>query len=1179
LLVSWAPLALEKAEVSAYVKEQLAKDRKLFGFVSKEGRATELARGGNVIDVEASKRIASTAAQAAEVYDRLSERAGTVAQVLDEASRQLAQGAEASHVKQQAYERIRSAVSQTLAGRQAEGVERGEAYPGPGARPQAEALPGIEPSAVPQFLRKLQPKPAPAAGAEAPLPGMQQAIAEQRTAAAEEQGRQLTQEIAAPAESVSRAAGEMERASPLFRESEAGGQKNLFGRAKPAEVAEAAPQPAPARPAPVLRAGKRAKAAESARLLREVYTPGNVVHSYLGYDKVLEFKEQGRLGSWEVKVIGSDKQGNPLPGEQPRWHATPPEKADVIAARQRLEKTRSAEAGFATPSMLTGGLLDKANIPDVLERFAGISQGQRLTSESRGIVRQNLAELARKQVVAEKAMEGEARRMDKLPLEAKYDFINRMERGQKQASPANQTLADTLRRMLDTKRTEVQELGTGALQNFIENYFPHIWERPDAAAQVLARIYSRRPLAGPKGFLKQRSIPTFEEGIAEGLKPVSDNPVTLTLLKLHEMDRYVFGQKILAEYKASGLAHFVPFGERPPDGYAKINDSIARALQYSESEHGYIVRGEYYAPEPAARTINRYLSPGLAEGLRRVGYNRAALAYEVARGFGNTLNQAQLGLSAFHGVFTSVDSMISDTALGLERITRGEPRKAVLPLLRVASFMSPIETYLTGSKVLKEYERPGTQGAHIAAIVDALEKGGGRARMDSFYKSDAVNSFWKAFERRSPSVAWRWLPAFFEYAARPLMEHTVPRMKLGVFHNLAQMELERHEVPSEGKLFSTSEAQVREAMGKAWDSVDNRMGQLVYDNLFWNRAAKDLGMVAIRSLGWNIGTVREIGGGLLDVARQPVRAALGEKMEVTHRMAYSVALPITVGWIGAVIGYLATGQRPQELKDYFFPRTGRMLPNGEPERFNIPSYIKDVLEVAKQPVRTVTGKLHPLVHATVDFLENKDFEGREIRHPDDPLVKQLADSLGFAASQLLPISARTALRQRESGASLRRQGLSFFGFNPAPRNITRTRAETLALELGQRYAPQGPLTAEQYDRREMSHQLLEKLRNKDITGSQVVQAVRDGKITERDARRIIQNSHRPPIVSTFHRLPLEDALKVWDVATPEERKQLRPALVRKTDSLENQPPAKRRELVVKLRAALRSMRTAQASRP
>lgn len=150
--------------------------------------------------------------------------------------------------------------------------------------------------------------------------------------------------------------------------------------------------------------------------------------------------------------------------------------------------------------------------------------------------------------------------------------------------------------------------------------------------------------------------------------------------------------------------------------------------------------------------------------------------------------------------------------------------------------------------------------------------------------------------------------------------------------------------------------------------------------------------------------------------------------------------------------------------------------------------------------------------------------------------------------------------------------MSFLGLNPAPRDITRTKAETLAIELGKRYAPQDPLTEEQFDRHQQSRNLLEKLRNRDIAPADVIHAVPRGEITERDAKRVIQLSHQPPIVSMFQRLPLEDALKVWNVATPQEQQQLRRGLVRKASSLENQPPAKRRELATELRTALKSGR-------
>lgn len=1161
-------LALEKAEVSAYVKDQLSRDRRLFGFVAKEGRAQELQRGGNRIDVETSRRISTEAQQAGEVYDKLSERAGPVADVLDQASRRLAEGDNPAHVKQEAYQQIRAAVAEALRGRETPSPAGSGEAAARGTGLETEAAPGVEPGRRLSFTvtTDKNPQGRTVYGIEA-FDGARNAgrIHLERVGNSLHvswveledayRGKGYARQLYQRAAELAREQGFSKLKSDPRAMSTPSAQRVWDGFVREGVARRVGdryemPLRRPAENASVpsfLRAGKTAPAPPAT-------------------DTVLPHMEQAVA---EHKAAAAEEQGRQLTREI----AAPPESVSRAAGEMERESPlfRDSEAsgqeglfgderGFATPELLTAGALNKANLPEVLEHFAGISSQQRLTAESRGIVRENLAELARKRRIAEVAMASESKRMDRLPLAQKYDFINRMERGVRQADPRNQLLADTLRRMLDAKRDEVQRLGTGALTNFVENYFPHIWDRPGQAA----RIFGRRPLEGNKGFLKRRSIPTFEEGVKAGLAPVTDNPVDLALLKLHEMDRYVFARKILAEYKARGLAQFVRFGEQPPSGYARIDDPISRSLQYSEPEGGFILRGEYWAPEPAARTINRYLSPSLPETLGRAGFKKLAAGYELVRGVGNTLNQAQLGLSGFHGVFTAVDSMTSDTALAIERAISGHPLKAAMPLLRAVTFTSPIDTYLKGSTVLAEYERPGSQGAEVGAITDALVKAGGRTQMDAFYKSDAVRNFWKAFERRSPSVAWRWLPAAFEYASRPLMEHVVPRMKLGVFHNLAQLELERLGPKAD-------DLQLREALGRSWDSVDNRMGQLVYDNLFWNRAAKDLGMVSVRSLGWNIGTVRELGGGALDVARQPLRAVLGEKVQLTHRAAYGIALPITAGWIGGVIMYLATGQTPQELKDYFFPRTGRVLPNGEPERFNIPSYVKDVLETAKDPVRTVAGKLHPLVHATVDFLENKDFEGREIRNPEDPLLRQFAEVLGFAGRQLLPISTRNAVRQSEAGASHGRQALSFLGLNPAPREITRTKAETLALELGQR-GPETPLTAEQYDRRQQSRQLLQQLRNGSIAPRDVFSAVKAGKITQRDARRILENKNRPPLVSMFQRLTLEDALKVWNVATPTEKLQLRQALLAKLPSIENQLPAKRRQLLGQVRAVLKQVR-------
>ena len=121
-------LAWEKSEISEYIKAQLSKDKKLFGFVAKGDRATELERAGNKIDVEKSKEISTGAAQAAEVYDKLSTKGGPISAILDDAARKLADGQNAATTKADAYKAVRSEVSKTLGGAQgevSEGLEEG----------------------------------------------------------------------------------------------------------------------------------------------------------------------------------------------------------------------------------------------------------------------------------------------------------------------------------------------------------------------------------------------------------------------------------------------------------------------------------------------------------------------------------------------------------------------------------------------------------------------------------------------------------------------------------------------------------------------------------------------------------------------------------------------------------------------------------------------------------------------------------------------------------------------------------------------------------------------------------------------------------------------------------------------------------------------------------------------
>src|SRR5207244_1205206 len=150
------------------------------------------------------------------------------------------------------------------------------------------------------------------------------------------------------------------------------------------------------------------------------------------------------------------------------------------------------------------------------------------------------------------------------------------------------------------------------------------------------------------------------------------------------------------------------------------------------------------------------------------------------------------------------------------------------------------------------------------------------------------------------------------------------------------------------------------------------MGQLVYDNLFWTKAYKDLGMASVRSLGWNIGSVREIVGGGKDFAAAGINAARGRSPAFTHRMAYLTSMVVLGGTVGGMLHYLMTGKHPEELKDWYFPKTGRLDDEGRPIRLSLPTYIKDVFHATSHPGRTITNKLHPLIGLVSEMLANED---------------------------------------------------------------------------------------------------------------------------------------------------------------------------------------------------------------
>lgn len=962
------------------------------------------------------------------------------------------------------------------------------------------------------------------------------------------------------------------------------------------------------------------------------------------------------------------------------------------------------------PAAKAVGDVMKSTKDDVQKTFAPstVSENSKLTGQ---VFRENLADMAQKADRADNLLQPARDHFSKQTPEYNLQFMNAVENGTKHTDPKIQQFADNMRQILDSRVKEIQDLGTGKLQKYIENYFPHMWKDPKQAANFAASWLGKTPFEGRKSFLKSRTIPTIEEGIKAGLEPISDNPADLVLMKMREMDKYILANKTMKEEKSAGRNVFVRdvTGGKAPEGWTKIDDKIGtvygpptvdvkeaydpaivktlnstldkmdvyhsrltkiplgkeaagvwgladpdssevitkfggpesvlahelghqlaykyglddilkndkepikisngrtttagaemqRELQIlsdkrmdpnsmSDSERKYVqggtepiaavvevyvhapkllqqyaplvyskftkfldahpelhelrdiepsllldentgkqdvgglvTLGHYYMPAESARLINNYLSPGLRDKSK---------LFKLYLGVANAMNQFQLGLSAFHLGFTSMDSIVSKIALAAVKTSHGDIFSALNDIAHAP--LAPVANAMRGDKLIKEWMSPGSTDKMTAQIADAMKAGGGRVKMDDMYRTNIYQSMKDAFHHSNyPGAAGRLPFAFMEQSAKPILEYVVPRQKAGIFSDLMRYEMKRNP--------DMTRDQLRETAGKIWNSVDNRLGQLVYDNLFWNKTTKDILMASTRSVGWNLGTWRELGGAVTDTAKQLNGLRKGNKPELTYRMSYALALPITVGLFGAIAQYLYTGQGPQDMKDLFYPRTGTLDKSGRPQRIELPSYMKDLYAYYNRPGTTLTNKLHPMLSVIADMMKNKDYYGTEIYNKDDSLGQMALSILSFTGKQFIPFGLQGSKYNADLGGDALSKALPFVGVTPAPSDVNKTEVEKKISELMQAQMSAGSQPQEKADKRDLKNSIRRDMQmNGGAPTASLHEALSNHQITPKEAQELVASSRMSPLKREAQQLSPNDIHSLMDIAEPNERQTL-----------------------------------------
>jgi hypothetical protein len=353
-----------------------------------------------------------------------------------------------------------------------------------------------------------------------------------------------------------------------------------------------------------------------------------------------------------------------------------------------------------------------------------------------------------------------------------------------------------------------------------------------------------------------------------------------------------------------------------------------------------------------------------------------------------------------------------------------------------------------------------------------------------------------------------------------------------------------------------------------WSQIDQRLGQVVYERLIARRTAINVVQAAMRAPGWTGGTILQIGGGVHDFAKVFNDIAHGRKPQMTDKMAYTISLLTITGLINGVMTTLMTGELPKDGKDLLAFRTGKIDEHGNPERFLLPTYAKDIYAWFNKPGTTLFNKTHPMISLMADIVKNKDYYGVAVRDKESNLAVQALQTGVYASKAFVPFWMRGAQKTYERGDNFASMLSPLVGIMPATAEFTKTNAQKLMSEILQE-RPKGSMSREKFETNQLKNKLETRLRNHDPEApGDIQQYLKDGKLSRKDVMTIQKAVRTPYLVNAFKPLSLKEAIRVYSIATPEEKKIFLPLLRKKSHLLRDLPEEERRETLINLRQVI-----------
>jgi hypothetical protein len=712
-------------------------------------------------------------------------------------------------------------------------------------------------------------------------------------------------------------------------------------------------------------------------------------------------------------------------------------------------------------------------------------------------------------------------------LSKAMDFINWYERGAKFKDPAYQKIADAYRTW--SHEIFLQDQKTGIKYQPRDNYLTHSFEDETGVADYFGQKYGKR--WGDPGFMKGREFAFYEEAVKAGFTPRFQNPEELMLARQYSSDIAHMQKGILEDLVTNGLA--VRKG-------TKVDP-----LKYSQRRgpDGNI----YWIHNDAYQIVHNAFDSTSLWNLKGFWGD----AYRTGMFLKNAIVPIRLALSGFHALHVVGIDNAASIQLALKGLLSGatSATQAFAQIVKSGLlYESLVKNPRFGSRLIQVWDGKVPKSALTANDVQALQnmiEGGFTPKMSSVYRINADKSFMNAFRAHQPLKAmWHAPWALLSTLNKPLMEHWIPNLKAASYIRQTALALKT----DPGLANSPLARQL--AFRKIAKSVDNRYGEMSYDTLFWKRYIKDLAVANTLSLGWQMGFIREYGGGALDVGQfikgsdKLARVRRGN----LDRPLFVAAYTTTALAYGGLMTYALSGKPPQSLFDYIFPVVGQN-PDGSPQRVNTMYYTREFGSLYKHMENEgvvsglsdlVMSKGSGVIGLVGEWARGVNQYGQEIADPDAPLFKNIEQKLAYTLSDLEPISTK-AIKEQVGDEPVKGTILNLAGFSPAPKFITDTKTEAqIKIAYGKYVAPkQTPFDRAQYS--DDFRQLKKAYDAQDESFGDKLEALTDKFGLNSDDRAKIMRRLRSTTPATIYqfeqigKVSWREQKKLLDAMTPEER--------------------------------------------